>query len=142
MHPALHIQELLSEIFQFIGERSETRRPTLNALVQVCKTFYEPAMNELWHTQKSLLPFILLLKGGAIQVRDIPNDEENGFDDDEMEDDDGLQEDLPASVLGKRKVKEGPVGCDDLFGGEGDGELDEGPARKMAYPGLHDAVLN
>ena len=90
MHPALHIQELLCEIFQFIGERSETRRPTLNALVQVCKTFYEPAMNELWHTQKSLLPFILLLKGGAIQVRDIPNDEENGFDDDEMEDDDGL----------------------------------------------------
>jgi hypothetical protein len=58
----------------------------------------------------------------------------------DVEDDVGLQEDLPESVLGKRKIKEEPVDHYDLFGGAGDNE--EGPAKKMAYPGLHDVVLN
>ncbi|KAK7681348.1 hypothetical protein QCA50_015439 [Cerrena zonata] len=95
MHRVLVIQELLTTIFQFLGEGSQTLRPTLNALVRVCKTFHEPAMKELWSTQKSLLPIILVLLGGAIQVRDV---QPVGYDSDD-EDDDDEDEDGRTRVL-------------------------------------------
>lgn len=99
MHKVLIIQELLSTIFRFLDEGTLMTRPTLNALVQVCRTFHEPAMKELWHTQKSLLPIILVLLGGPIQVRDIPPDGEDETDDDELEDEDGCTHALVSYCL-------------------------------------------
>ena len=84
MHPALRIHDIITEIVHAVGERSALTRPTLNALSRVCKTFAASAIDELWYMQRSLLPLILLLKGGAVHVRDLPevdddDDENDGF---------------------------------------------------------------
>lgn len=57
MHRALHICEILLEIFAHVNTTVRDRwsyhqpkfvRKSLAALAVTCKTFYEPAMNELW----------------------------------------------------------------------------------------------
>ena len=87
MHPALRIHDIITEIVHAVGERSALTRPTLNALSRVCKTFAASAIDELWYMQRSLLPLILLLKGGAVHVRDLPEVDD---DDDELVDNDGF----------------------------------------------------
>lgn len=40
--------------------------------MHVCKDFHEVALDELWHTQLSLIPIILVLFRDAIQVKCVP----------------------------------------------------------------------
>lgn len=65
MHQALHIYEIIVEIFSHVN----TVRPlsyrqdafvwkSLAALATTCKTFHEPAMNELWAVMYGLTPLL------------------------------------------------------------------------------------
>jgi hypothetical protein len=65
MHQALHIYEIIVEIFSHVN----TVRPlsyrqdafvwkSLAALATTCKTFHEPAMDELWAVMYGLTPLL------------------------------------------------------------------------------------
>ncbi|KAG1857976.1 hypothetical protein C8R48DRAFT_272544 [Suillus tomentosus] len=66
MHRALHICEILLEIFAHVNtlrdrysyHQPEFVRKSLAALAVTCKTFYEPAMNELWAVMFGLTPLL------------------------------------------------------------------------------------
>ncbi|KAG2119356.1 hypothetical protein DEU56DRAFT_123352 [Suillus clintonianus] len=65
MHRALHICEILLEIFAHVNKiqgRSYREdvfaRRCVAALATTCKTFYEPAMNELWADMYGLIPLL------------------------------------------------------------------------------------
>jgi hypothetical protein len=77
MHSCLQIQEVLTIIFQHIsvpgipGTLSVWRKlgsSTLARLARTCKAFTEPALDNLWHYQTSLVPLILCLPQDAIRV--------------------------------------------------------------------------
>ncbi|KAG1727430.1 hypothetical protein EDB19DRAFT_2042862 [Suillus lakei] len=66
MHRALHICEILREIFAHVNkvhnaisyrEKAFTWK-SLAALTTTCKTFHEPAMNELWADLYGLMPLL------------------------------------------------------------------------------------
>ncbi|CAL1702584.1 unnamed protein product [Somion occarium] len=81
MNPVLCIQELLTLIFRWTNDPdSQQYRSTLAKLAVVCKTFHDPALDELWHTQTDLLPTLLVLHGGAIQSRDAEKTEDGDQD--------------------------------------------------------------
>lgn len=71
MHNVLTIREILLLILRSFDEKKRETRPNLYALSLVCKDFHELALNELWHTQLSLIPILSLLVGDAIQVKHI-----------------------------------------------------------------------
>ncbi|KAG1887361.1 hypothetical protein F4604DRAFT_1721596 [Suillus subluteus] len=66
MHRALHICEILQEIFVHVNvvrgpvsyRQKAFARKSLAALATTCKTFYEPAMNELWAVMYGLTPLL------------------------------------------------------------------------------------
>lgn len=66
MHRALHICEILLEIFAHVNtvqnscsyQQEAFARKSLVALAATCKTFYEPAMNELWAVMYGLTPLL------------------------------------------------------------------------------------
>lgn len=65
MHRALHIGEILLEIFAHVNtvrnssyQQDAFARKSLVALAATCKTFYEPAMNELWAIMYGLTPLL------------------------------------------------------------------------------------
>ncbi|KAG1770984.1 hypothetical protein EDD22DRAFT_864799 [Suillus occidentalis] len=66
MHWALHICEILLEIFAHVNtvrnscsyQQKAFAWKSLAALAVTCKTFYEPAMNELWAVMYGLTPLL------------------------------------------------------------------------------------
>lgn len=55
MHRLLAIHEILGLIARNLSAKEQ------RDMALVCRTFYEPAMDELWHTIESLAPLILCL---------------------------------------------------------------------------------
>jgi hypothetical protein len=66
MHRALHICEIFLEIFAHVNKvrdplsyrQKAFARKSLAALAVTCKTFHEPAMNELWAVMFGLPPLL------------------------------------------------------------------------------------
>ena len=58
MHAALQIEEVFIRITDALDQSTTDSRSTLYALARTCRTFHEPAINILWHTQTSLGPIL------------------------------------------------------------------------------------
>lgn len=59
MHRALAIQDILSSILdQLSTTYNRDHRSELAALARTCRTFKEPALNELWNTLENLSPLV------------------------------------------------------------------------------------
>jgi hypothetical protein len=64
MHRCLRIQELLSIIFRYVLVQE-----TLARLARTCTDFRDPALNELWHTQNTILPLFKCLPRDAWVIK-------------------------------------------------------------------------
>ncbi len=78
MHQALYINELLVNIFNFLCivdylnvERRREANTSLASLARTCRTFSEPALNCLWHTQTSLRPVLRLFFDSTIDAAGV-----------------------------------------------------------------------
>lgn len=60
MQPALLIDEILREIFQF---SSEYGSGTLSTLARSCRAWREPALDHLWMRLSSPVPLLQLISG-------------------------------------------------------------------------------
>ncbi|EDR11170.1 uncharacterized protein LACBIDRAFT_324746 [Laccaria bicolor S238N-H82] len=63
---SFNIQELLSIIFRHYAHRPKM----LARLARTCKAFQDPALNILWHTQKTLLPLLKCLPPNAWAIKE------------------------------------------------------------------------
>jgi hypothetical protein len=67
MHHCLQIQELLSIIFR---KYTQYDSGLLARLARTCIAFQDPALNILWHTQKTLLPLLKCLPPDAWAIKE------------------------------------------------------------------------
>ncbi len=58
MHAILQIEEVFVKIADALDQTTPKARSALYALARTCRTFHEPAINVLWHTQTSLIPIL------------------------------------------------------------------------------------
>ncbi|KAJ7049035.1 hypothetical protein C8F01DRAFT_1185936 [Mycena amicta] len=69
MHPSLEIQEILRLIIvQVIGHKS------LASMALTCRAFLEPVLDEMWHTQANLVPWLRCFPADAISVELISHE--------------------------------------------------------------------
>ena len=68
MHHCLQIQELLSIIFCHYDGAYDSKM--LARLARTCKAFQDPALDILWHAQKTLLPLLKCLPPNAWAVKE------------------------------------------------------------------------
>lgn len=71
-HRCLDIYEILEHIFRLLSSREGGRHlRTLAALARTCKSFSEPALDLLWHSQTSLVPLISNLPPDAYSIEQL-----------------------------------------------------------------------
>lgn len=63
MHPALLVDEILRQVFDFCSEHG---RATLLSLALSCKAWKDPALDHLWIRLSSLAPLLHLVPGVAL----------------------------------------------------------------------------
>ena len=75
MHHCLHIEEILTSIFEFVlcNVPRKRRRPAYDkrsvlALVKTCRTFKMPALRVLWKNLFSLIPLLLTFPEDLLYV--------------------------------------------------------------------------
>lgn len=68
MHAVLQIEEIFLNIAEALDQNTPQARSALYALARACKTFHEPAIDVLWHTQTSLAPILSCVPGVEVYI--------------------------------------------------------------------------
>lgn len=66
MHPALCIDEILREIFAHVAQKDDLRGMAL-----ACRTLYEPVMDDIWTSPRSLKGLIRCLPEELLDDIDV-----------------------------------------------------------------------